>query len=177
MSYTNPGVHSRIHVDFSLSVCFPKHDRNLALETRLAQRARPFAFQFSATEDLPMSHETMKSCTDACNDCAAACNHCASECLQEQNVRDMARCIALDIDCAEICRTAAAFMSRGSELATIVCGACCDVCEACAEECAQHQMDHCQACAEACRRCADECRRMATQGNATRSRTSSQSAR
>lgn len=29
----------------------------------------------------------------------------------------MARCIALDIDCAEICRTAVAFMARGSEFA------------------------------------------------------------
>jgi hypothetical protein len=74
----------------------------------------------------------------------------------------MARCIALDMDCAEICRVAAAYMSRGSELAQTICEACADVCEACAQECARHtKMEHCRQCAEACRRCAEECRRIA----------------
>jgi hypothetical protein len=40
----------------------------------------------------------------------------------------MARCIALDIDCAEICRLAAAYMSRGSDLAGAVCDMCADEC-------------------------------------------------
>ena len=73
----------------------------------------------------------------------------------------MARCIALDMDCAEICRLTVGYMARGSELAGAMCEVCADVCEQCGKECARHKMDHCQKCAEACRRCAEECRRMA----------------
>jgi uncharacterized protein DUF326 len=110
-----------------------------------------------------MSHEQFKSCIDACNSCAEACDHCAASCLKEPDVRAMARCIALDIDCAAICRLAAGAMSRASECAGTLCEACADVCDACAEECAKHQkMEHCRQCAEACRRCAQECRQMAS---------------
>lgn len=107
-----------------------------------------------------MSHHQFKSCIDACYACAAACDHCATACLQEPDVKMMARCVALDMDCAQICRTAAACMASGSEFAKAVCALCADICQACGEECARHQMGHCQECAQACRRCADECRRM-----------------
>jgi hypothetical protein len=73
----------------------------------------------------------------------------------------MARCVALDMDCAQICRLAAGYMARDSEFAVAICQACAEVCEACGDECAKHPMQHCQECAQACRRCADECRRMA----------------
>ena len=73
----------------------------------------------------------------------------------------MARCIALDMDCAAICRLAAGHMSRDSEFATQVCRLCADICQACGDECGKHQHDHCRACAQACRHCAEECRRMA----------------
>ncbi|WP_291126207.1 four-helix bundle copper-binding protein [Hydrogenophaga sp.] len=55
-----------------------------------------------------MSHETYAACIEACNACAAACNHCAASCLAEQEVKMMAKCIALDIDCVEICQLASA---------------------------------------------------------------------
>jgi hypothetical protein len=109
-----------------------------------------------------MAHEHFKSCIDACNDCALACDHCASACLKEPDVTKMARCIQLDIDCAQACRLAVAYMARGSEFAADVCDLCATVCEACAQECAKHPMAHCQDCAKACRRCAQECRRMAS---------------
>lgn len=109
-----------------------------------------------------MPHGQFQSCIDACNMCAEACDHCAAQCLGEKDVQKMARCIGLDIDCAEICRVASAFMSRGSELAGAVCATCAEVCEACADECARHKAEHCRQCAEACRRCAEECRRMAS---------------
>lgn len=73
----------------------------------------------------------------------------------------MARCIKLDMDCAQICRLAASYMARGSEFAHALCRLCADVCQACAEECAKHQVDHCQHCAQVCRQCAQECGRMA----------------
>jgi hypothetical protein len=73
----------------------------------------------------------------------------------------MAKCIALDIDCAEICALAASVMGRASETSKQVCSACAQVCQMCGDECAKHQMQHCQDCAQACMRCADECRKMA----------------
>jgi hypothetical protein len=113
-----------------------------------------------------MPHEQFRSCIEACNACAVACNHCASSCLMEKDVHKMARCIALDMDCAEICRVAAAYMSRDSELAGAICDVCAEVCDLCAKECERHSMDHCRQCAEACRRCAEECRRMASDRHA-----------
>jgi len=112
-----------------------------------------------------MAMQQYESCIEACNSCAEACDFCAASCLQEQDVKAMARCIALDMDCAQICRMAAAYMARGSEFADVICQFCAEICEACGDECAKHQMQHCQECAQACRRCADECRRMA--GGAT----------
>jgi hypothetical protein len=77
------------------------------------------------------------------------------------DLQKCARCIALDMDCAQLCRTAAAFMARASDLSRDLCRLCADVCTACGDECGKHDMDHCQACAQACRACADACRRMA----------------
>lgn len=109
-----------------------------------------------------MSHERFHDCIAACNACAVACDHCAVACLQEDAPEQLTRCIALDVDCAAICRLAAGYMARGSELAGELCAVCALVCERCAEECELHaHMDHCRDCAEACRRCAEQCRRMA----------------
>ncbi|MBI1892474.1 MAG: four-helix bundle copper-binding protein [Burkholderiales bacterium] len=109
-----------------------------------------------------MAQQQFQSCIDACNMCADACDFCAASCLQEQDPKPMARCIALDIDCAQICRLAASYMARGSTLASTICQTCAEICDACGDECSKHQMQHCQECAEACRRCAEECRRMGT---------------
>ena len=115
-----------------------------------------------------MAHQQYAACVDACNQCAVTCHHCATACLQEQDVKMLARCIALDLDCAAICELAAGAMARGSEQVQAICALCADICEACADECARHTtMQHCVACADACRRCADECRRMAQGAGAT----------
>ena len=111
-----------------------------------------------------MPHETFTSCIEACSDCATACDHCAISCLSEPNPKAMAHCIALDIDCAEMCRLAAGYMSRGSEQAALICGTCAEVCEACATECDKHDAEHCKSCARECRRCAEECRNIAGGG-------------
>lgn len=108
-----------------------------------------------------MSHEQFQSCIEACVRCAEECEHCATACLQEKDVKQMARCIQLDRDCAEICWAAAGYMSRGSDFAQEICRVCADICDACGDECNKHDMDHCQRCAEACHQCAEECRRMA----------------
>lgn len=109
-----------------------------------------------------MNDAMYQACIEACNSCADTCDRCATACLQEKDVQMMTRCIALDVDCASICRLAAGYMSRDSDFAKALCRQCADVCQACGDECARHQHDHCQQCAQACHRCADECRRMAT---------------
>jgi hypothetical protein len=116
-----------------------------------------------------MPHQQFQSCIDACNACALACEHCAASCLKEKEVQQMARCIQLDIDCAEICRLATAYMGRGSELSGVLCEVCAQVCDACAHECLRYTMEHCQDCARACRRCAEECRRIAQGAGSARS--------
>ena len=73
----------------------------------------------------------------------------------------MARCIALDLECADICRLAASSIARGGEHMQVICALCADACRGCAAECSMHDMAHCQRCAEACKRCADACLAMA----------------
>lgn len=110
---------------------------------------------------LSPSSRDVDACLAACRACADACNRCAAACLAEDQVQMMARCIALDMDCAEVCALAAALIARNSPHAGAACAFCATVCEACGKECGQHEADHCQACAEACRACAADCRMMA----------------
>ena len=109
-----------------------------------------------------MELNKFSACIDACNACAVACNHCAASCFQESDVKMMVKCIASDMDCAQICALAAAAMARGSEHAKAICALCADICQACGDECSKHNMDHCQKCANACLKCAEECRKMST---------------
>jgi len=108
-----------------------------------------------------MNNPSFASCIEVCNECAVACDMCASACLNEHDIDKMRRCIAFDLDCAAICRTASSFMARNSEQAQQLCVVCAHICELCATECEMHDMDHCRECAKACRACADECLKMA----------------
>lgn len=117
-----------------------------------------------------MAANAYAACIDACNACANACDRCVAGCLEEDDVKAMARCIALDTDCAALCRLAAGYMARDSEYAGQLCALCAELCEACSGECESHDMEHCKACAAACRRCADECRRLAPEGYGARGR-------
>lgn len=101
-----------------------------------------------------------QTCIDACNACAIACDTCMAACLKEDDVKMMARCIALDVDCAAMCSLAAGAMSRSSELSRHFCRICSEVCLACANECSQHTHGHCKHCAEECRNCAEICLEM-----------------
>jgi hypothetical protein len=108
-----------------------------------------------------MAPEQFRSCIDACNACAEACDYCATACLGESDPKPLADCIRLDIDCAEICRLATAYMSRDSAMVANLCRICAEICDACGDECEKHaHMEHCRLCADACRRCADECRQV-----------------
>jgi hypothetical protein len=105
-----------------------------------------------------MAHEKNKELLDALNNCAAECNHCATACLEEKDVKMLAKCIKLDIDCTEICQMITSFISRGSVHANHLLEECAEICNACAEECEKHShMEHCRRCAEVCRVCAEAC--------------------
>lgn len=107
-----------------------------------------------------MLESKYQDCIDACLQCMAACNNCAASCAREENIKDMARCILLDMECAEICSAAASLMSMDGHFVKEICRICAEACERCADECSQHDMDHCIDCAEACRECAIECKKM-----------------
>jgi len=100
-------------------------------------------------------------CLRACNECATACLQCATACLKEDQPKPMVHCIAQDLECADLCRLAAASIARGGEHMKAICALCSKACETCGTECAKHAMDHCKRCADACKHCAVACNAMA----------------
>ncbi|WP_175821422.1 four-helix bundle copper-binding protein [Burkholderia sp. BCC0419] len=101
------------------------------------------------------------NCMAACDACAHACDTCAAACLAERDVHALAGCIALDIECAQLCRFASGAMARRSAFAPRICGLCAHACDLCAAECSRHAHEHCRRCALACEACAAICRAMA----------------
>ena len=61
-------------------------------------------------------------CIEACLACASTCNFCASSCTREENVKMMAKCIRLDMECAAICYATAQLLSLGSDKAKAIPG-------------------------------------------------------
>ncbi|MDQ7911039.1 four-helix bundle copper-binding protein [Phytohabitans sp. ZYX-F-186] len=102
-------------------------------------------------------------CVEACLDCAQACTACADACLADDMVADLVRCVALNLNCADICDTTGRMMSRptgfDAAVALRTVQACATVCATCAFECERHasRHEHCRVCAEACRRCQRAC--------------------
>jgi hypothetical protein len=110
--------------------------------------------------------DALTACIDACLQCVQICTACADACLSEEPVRELVRCIRLDLDCADICETTGKVLTRQSSwdagMAGAALQACAEACRICAEECERHSahMDHCRICAEACRRCEAACNRL-----------------
>src|SRR5205085_8139808 len=119
---------------------------------------------FGTNRGAIMAGQSAQACVDACNACVDACNRCATACLQEDDVKTMARCIALDIDCTAACQLTAGAVARSSELLGAICALCAEICDACGAECARHDHEHCRVCAAACGECADACRAMSVGG-------------
>lgn len=83
--------------------------------------------------------------------CIIDCLECYSVCRQHATSKVMD-------DCAEICRTAADFMLRGSAHYREVCAVCAVICEACAEHC--EEAGGLDECVRSCRGCAQSCHRL-----------------
>ena len=106
---------------------------------------------------------TMEQCIDNCTNCHRICLETAARHFRgERSPRLDESLVRLLLDCAEICRTSADFMIRGSELHPHTCRACAAVCARCADECDRMGEDpYMAACSEICRRCALSCADMA----------------
>jgi hypothetical protein len=107
---------------------------------------------------------TLVECVEACFDCAQSCVACADACLGEDDPKSLARCIRLNLDCADVCDATGRILSRQTafeaQVARAALRACAEACRVCGDECeqhGQHGMEHCRVCAEACRRCEQAC--------------------
>lgn len=103
---------------------------------------------------------TMADCIDNCLEAAQACEWCADECVGEGE--EMAECIRLCRDVADLTTLHARFMVRNSNYSSHLAEVCAGACEECAEECERHDDEHCQVCADVLRECAETCREMAS---------------
>lgn len=101
-----------------------------------------------------------RECLENCLEAAQACEWCADECAGHGE--DMAECLRLCRDVADITTLHARFMARDSNYSSSLAEVCADACEECAEECEQHDHEHCQLCADVLRECAETCRDMAS---------------
>jgi hypothetical protein len=104
-----------------------------------------------------MGYHENKKIIEACLKCAALCNHCASSCLQEIDIKMMAKCIQLDMECAAICYATAQLLSLGSKHSKAMAKLCAELCQDCHKECKKHENKHCQECSDACKECAEAC--------------------
>jgi hypothetical protein len=119
----------------------------------------------SAIPQRPQSSHDLERCIENCINCHRTCLETAAIHFRGERGKEWPEAtIRLLIDCAEICRTSADFMIRGSPLHPHTCRACAAVCEQCALECERLGEDpHMAACVEICRRCGESCRDMAAE--------------
>ncbi|KYH23948.1 hypothetical protein HAPAU_40270 [Halalkalicoccus paucihalophilus] len=103
---------------------------------------------------------TTADCIDECFTCAQACEWCADECAGEGE--EMAECLRLCRDVADLTTLHARFMARDSNYSSKFAEVTAGACEECAEECERHDAEHCQVCADVLRECAETCREMAS---------------
>ena len=110
-----------------------------------------------------IDRQKLAECIEACFECAQTCTACADACLAEDMVAELRQCIRFNLDCADICATTGAVLSRQTgnnvETTRALLEACRTACKTYGDECASHaeMHEHCKICAEACRRCERAC--------------------
>src|SRR5260221_13556884 len=107
-----------------------------------------------------MNAREMEQCIENFTTCHATCILTIQHCLGRGGRHAGRDHIRLLADCAQICRTSADFMIRGSDLHPLTCGVCAEICQRCAEDCEQLADGDAEMrrCADTCRRCAESCR-------------------
>lgn len=122
----------------------------------------------------PHANGALVSAIDTCFDCTQSCVACGDACLAEERPSQLARCIRICGECADICDVTGRLLSRRfpdrPQIWETQLRACIVACRMCAEECEQHAAhhEHCRICADACRECERACQTMiGTLGAAT----------
>ncbi|MET0384568.1 MAG: four-helix bundle copper-binding protein [Polyangiales bacterium] len=105
-------------------------------------------------------------CIEACTWCELACLAAAETCLNELQDEQLALCVQLSLDCAEVCWTTRKFVADALVVAPHLVreqlDSCALVCAACAAECRRHSetSDQLATCERTCARCEQLCRDM-----------------
>ena len=113
--------------------------------------------------EIPLSLDDVAAAIDASLTCEQTCTSCSDSDLAEPDVAEMSRCIALCIECADVCGLVARTLSRlaywDQFVVHRVLQACVRTCTSSAEECDRHAEHHrdCAICARTCRACAKAC--------------------
>jgi len=108
----------------------------------------------AAPVELSLEISPVVTALDACLDCLQTCTSCADESLAEDDVKTLARCIALCESCADFCVHTARALSRPAHWDHAVLHgllrACVRACASSAEECERHAAHHrhCATCAQ-----------------------------
>jgi hypothetical protein len=111
-----------------------------------------------------MSADALIQCIETCILCEQTCSSCADACLGEDDPKQLARCIRVNLDCADVCNATARMLSRqlhsDRTLLTQQVALCAIACALCAAACERHaaEFEHCRVCAVMCRRTEHECR-------------------
>jgi hypothetical protein len=96
----------------------------------------------------------------ACLRAHEACEDTVTHTLRASGADDAH--VGVLLDCADVCRTTARLIRRGSPLLRGTAGVCAELCDRAAEACGPINGDAVlSACAAACRRCAAACRQLA----------------
>jgi uncharacterized membrane protein len=117
----------------------------------------------ASRKDLPLDAAAVAAAIDECLDCVQACVSDAEADLAEDHVDDLRKCIALCMNCADVCDATARVLARSGQWDQLVVDrllqACVRICTTCAEECAKHadHHRHCAVCETSCRACIVAC--------------------
>lgn len=109
--------------------------------------------------DIKVDTRQLARTIDALVACSQACTACADACLSESPdaLPRLTRCIRDNLDCADICATAASVLSRqtgyDARIARTQVQAAAQAAKTCGDSCTEHASshEHCSTCAQACR--------------------------
>jgi hypothetical protein len=108
------------------------------------------------------------ACIEACTWCELACLACAETCLGEMSSDELALCVQLSLDCAEVCWTTRKFVADAIVVAPRLVQeqleACALMCAATAAECSRQRGlgSELKTCQHSCARCQRLCLSMQT---------------
>ena len=126
-------------------------------------RSQSQEFQSRAEESAALAQDRsdpLALAIDAALVCAQAAGACADACVAEAD-KALVQCIRLNLDCADVCQTAAMVATRRAGAnAPVVIGLLMlaeALCRDCAAEAERHALHACRRSAELARACADAC--------------------